>query len=176
MRHIRTLLILLAVPLLAMTAVAQTSDTTSEFGRASGGAIDVITKAPHQFSGSLSFTNSSGAYRGRSYDGSAGGALLNDRVWFFAAASVLPNVRFGSFDTNASRTNAIDAKATAQPIDSTTLMAAFRRAGTPSFTVSDQPTNRSLPSSFLSLRSTTMLSDKMVFDVSVSQRSTKIAP
>jgi len=174
MRHTRTLLILLAAQLLAMTAVAQSSDTTSEFGRASGGAIEVITKAPHQFSGSLSF--SSGGYRGRSYDGSTGGALLNDRVWFFAAASVLPNVRFGNFDTNSGRANAIDTKATAQPIDSTTLMAAFRRADTTSFAVSDQTPNRSLPSTFLSLRSTTMLSDRMVFDISVSQRSTTHAP
>jgi hypothetical protein len=173
MRHIRTLLILLALQLLAMTAIAQTSDTTSEFGRASGGAIDVITKAPHQFSGSLSFSNSSGAFRGRRYDGSAGGALLNDRVWFFAAASVLPNVRFGTSDTNA---NAIDAKATAQPIDSTTLMAAFRRGDRPAFAGTDQTSSRSLPSSFLSLRSTTMLSDRMVFDISVSQRNTTTAP
>jgi hypothetical protein len=169
MRNPRTLLVLLALLMHAATAVAQT-DTTSEFGRASGGAIALITKSPRQFSGSFSLSNSSGAYRGRRYDASAGGVLLNDRVWFFAAGSVMPEVRFA-----AGETKGLDARATAQPIDSTTLTAAFRSFDQPAL-ATGAPNYGSLPSSFLSLRSTTMLSDHATFDISVSRRSSKPMP
>lgn len=150
MMRARTLLAFVAVTLFAAAAFAQSSE---EFGRASGGSLELITKAPRQFSGTLSLSHSVGGFRGQSYDGSAGGAIVNDRVWFFAAATVLPRVQFS--------TNAVDTRATAQPVDWSNATATFRR--------SETPTPASTPSSFLSLRSTTMVSDHMVFDVSVSR-------
>ena len=153
MMRARTLLALVVVSLFAVAAFAQSSE---EFGRASGGSLELITKAPHQFSGSLSLSHSLGGFRGQSYDGSAGGAIVNDRVWFFAAATVLPRVQFST-----QQMNAVDTRATAQPVDWSNATATFRR--------NDASTPTSAPSSFLSLRSTTMLSDHMVFDVSVSR-------
>lgn len=158
MSRTRTLLTLLAIQLLALTALAQSSD---EFGRASGGSITAITKAPNAFSGSLSLTHSS---RGQGYDGSVGGKLLDDRLWFFAAAAVLPNIQF-STPAIAS----IDAKATAQPVDWTTVTAAFSRLQQPLFAYTMTPIDGSVPSSFLSLRSTSMLSERTMLNISVSR-------
>jgi hypothetical protein len=148
----RILLAALVTLMLAFGAAAQ-SDSTSEFGRASGGSIDAITKAPRQLSGSLSLSRSS---LGSGYQGSLGGEVLDDRLWFFAAASVLPAIQFATPEITA-----IDAKATAQPVD--------WAAVTASFTQLQRPVSIStVPSSFLSLRSTTMLSDRSMLNVSVS--------
>lgn len=51
-----------------------------EYGRASGGDIDLITRHSQPFSGSLGFT----AGAGKGFDLSLGGTLVKDRVWFFA--------------------------------------------------------------------------------------------
>ncbi len=51
----------------------------AEFGRASGGQLDLTFKAPSRFSGSFGLTT------GRSTFGTFGGTLVKDRVWFFAA-------------------------------------------------------------------------------------------
>ena len=57
-------------------AFAQSSE---EFGRSSGGQLDVTFKAPSRFSGSFGLTT------GRSTFGTFGGTLVKDRAWFFAA-------------------------------------------------------------------------------------------
>jgi hypothetical protein len=159
MSRTRTLLALLAMQLLALSALAQSSD---EFGRASGGSISAITKTPSAFSGSLSLTHSIG--RGQGYDGSVGGKLLDDRLWFFAAAAVLPNIQFSTPGIAS-----IDAKATAKPVDWTTVTAAFSRLQQPVFATSVTPVDGSLSTSFLSLRSTSMLSDRTMLNISVSR-------
>jgi len=112
MSRTRTLLALLAVQLLALGAAAQ-SDT--EFGNAFGGTINTIAKAPRQTSGSLSISRSTG---GTGYEGSLGGELLKDRIWFFGAASILPQLQF-----TAPNLTKIDpkAKATAQPLPASFL-------------------------------------------------------
>ena len=51
-----------------------------EYGRASGGDIDLITKHPQAFSGALGLT----AGAGKGFDLALGGTLMKDRVWFFA--------------------------------------------------------------------------------------------
>jgi hypothetical protein len=162
MHRTGTLLLVIVAQLLALAAFAQ----TDEFGRAAGGSIDAITKAPKQFSGSLGLTHSS---RGQGYDGSLGGELLEDRIWFFAAASVLPNIQFSTPDLAA-----FDAKATAQPVDWTSVTASFSRLqqpvlGTTAFT----PIDGSVPSSFLSLRSTSVLSDRMTLSLSFTKSDVK---
>ena len=91
MSRTRTLLALLLAQSLALGAAAQ-----SEFGRASGGTINAIAKAPRQFSGSLTLTHSTGAARGRGYEGTVSGELVDDRAWFFASAAILPQMQFST--------------------------------------------------------------------------------
>jgi len=55
------------------------AQSSAEFGRASGGQLDLTFKAPSRFSGSFGLTT------GRSTFGTFGGTLVKDRVWFFAA-------------------------------------------------------------------------------------------
>ena len=55
------------------------AQSSAEFGRASGGQVDLTFKAPSRFSGSFGLTS------GRSTFGTFGGTLVKDRVWFFAA-------------------------------------------------------------------------------------------
>ena len=91
MSLIRTLLVLLGAQMFALAAFAQTdasAPVSAEFGRASGGAIDVMTKGPSRISGTLSFTHSAGLFGGARYEGSLGGTIVPDRLWFFSAASV----------------------------------------------------------------------------------------
>jgi hypothetical protein len=111
----RTLLALLVTLPLTLGASAQ---SFAEFGRASSGSIDAKAKASNQFSGSLTLTHGSGGQR---YEGSAGGTLLNDRAWFFASASVAPQMKFSSMTLPA-----LDVKATAQPVDWTKVFLSLR--------------------------------------------------
>lgn len=140
----RTILAVLVIQMFSLGALAQ----TAEFGRASGGTIDAITKAPHQTSGSLSLSRSNG---GTGYEGSLGGEVVKDRIWFFAAASILPSIQF--------------TKATAQPVDWTNVTATFRESRQPA-----------VPSTFLSLRSTSVLSDRTMLNFSFSRRDTNSVP
>lgn len=149
---------LLAIQLLSLGAIAQ----SAEFGRGSSSdAIKAIAKTRHPLSGSLALTRSTGTLGGNTYDATLGGELLDDRLWFFAAASVFPRVDFSTADFTAadfSTADAIDAKATAQPVDWTSVTGSFH-----------QTNDVSLPSSFFSLRSTSMLSDHAMLDFSVSR-------
>lgn len=133
----RTTLAVLATLLLALGASAQ----TAEFGRASGGTIDAITKAPHQSSGSLSLSRSAG---GTGYEGSFGGEVLEDHLWFFGAASVLPQMHFSP---------AVDWKTAATTLRSTPAaqqdFADFAK--------------------FLNLRTTAVLSDRTTLGVTFSR-------
>ncbi|HJQ40520.1 MAG TPA: hypothetical protein VKB93_25520 [Thermoanaerobaculia bacterium] len=142
----RALLVSLVLLLVALGAFAQSDN---EFGRASSGAIDAITKGPSQFSGSLSLSTGGG------HGASFGGEAIKDRLWVFAAAAVLPQIHF-------SESNAVDAKATAQPVDWANVTASFRQMRSGS-------NDALLPSSFLSLRSTAMLSDRMMMSISYSR-------
>ena len=158
----RTLFSLFAVQLLALAAFAQTD--AADF-RASGGRIDAIAKGARQTSGSLSLTHSTGAFGGRTYEGTLGGELLGDRLWFFGSASVTPNMR------SAPGLTAMDAKATAQPVDWTTVTGTFSHRAQPAF--GTVPAAGSLPTSFLSLRSTSVLSNNMTLGISISRSGTE---
>jgi hypothetical protein len=122
MPRTRTLLLTLAAQVLALGALAQsvTEPSAIEFGRASGGTIHAIAKAPRQLSGSLSLTQSTGARSGRGYDATLGGELLDERVWFFGTASILPQMRVFN-----PQIRAIEAKTAAQPVDWTAVTASF---------------------------------------------------
>jgi|GEM_PF-2384579 len=159
----RTLFALLVIQMFALAALAQ--NAAAEFGRSSGGTIGVTTKGPSRISGTLAFTHSTGAFSGARYEASLGGTIVPDRLWFFAAASVLPRAQFSTSDMTA-----IDAKANAQPVDWADVTASFNRLAQPIFlTTTPQVYSRSLPSSFLSLHSTSMLSDRMMLNFSFSR-------
>lgn len=153
MTRTRTLLAFAIIQFLAITALAQTAPA-AEFGRASGGQIDTVVKTPRPFSGTLSLTRGTGLFGGQRYDGSLGGELVRDRMWFFASAAVTPRVQM--------------ANVTAQPVDWSAVTASFRTAA-PQITTTTTTPYGALPSSFLSLRSTNVLSDRMTLDVSISR-------
>lgn len=92
---------------MAVAAQAQQPAPAAEFGRGSGGQIDVVTKTPTDVSGTLAIT-SLGSTEG--YGATLGGTLLNDRLWFFGSTSV-PGFT--------------DAKLTAQPGSRNTVTASI---------------------------------------------------
>lgn len=169
--RIRTIVPLAAtLSLLALPAVAQS--TPSEFGRVDAGPIVMTTKSSQgQLSGTFSLSRSN-ARGGTGYDGSLGGAIVPDRLWFFASAAVLPQLRIapGFSSPAAGSLQAMEAKVDAQPVDWTNVSASFRRSqdaavlGTAFGTV---------PSSWLSLHSTSMLSDHSMLELSFTQRNAK---
>ena len=69
--------------LVAVAALAQSAGT-AEFGRAGGDEIALPVKQPGTLSGSFAF-NTSNTSRG--FMATAGGAVVADRLWFFAAAN-----------------------------------------------------------------------------------------
>jgi hypothetical protein len=142
----RTLLVLVALLFVALAAFAQ---TPNEFDRASGGEIRAITKsATNRLSGSLSLTTAGGALSGQRYDATLGGTAIDDRLWFFASASLAPQVRIS-----------------AQPVDWTSVTTSFRQsAASPAPSVYG-----TLPRTFLALHSTSMLSDHATLDISISR-------
>jgi hypothetical protein len=161
----RTLIALIATQMLALGALAQSN---IEYGRASSGLIESITKQPRRLSGSLGLTHSTGLFGGRGYEATLGGELLDERLWFFAAGTVLARTQYTA-DLPAG-VSAVQAQATAQPVDWTAVTASFHQLQQPAFgTTTFNPTDATLPSSFLSLRSTTMLSDQAMLNFSFTR-------
>ena len=64
--------------LLAAPALAQ------EYGRSTGGQLDVFTKQPSGFSGSFGISRSS-LFGTNGFEGTLGGSLVPDKMWFFAS-------------------------------------------------------------------------------------------
>lgn len=170
--RIRTLLPLAATfSLLALSALAQS--TSNEFGRVDAGPIVMTTKSSqNQLSGTFSLSRSD-ARGGTGYDGSLGGTIVPDRVWFFASAAVLPPLRLSTTFAPAgiSGTRAMDAKVDAQPVDWSNVSASFRNSQTAT-TMFGAPFG-TVPSSWLSLHSTSMLNDHSMLELSFSQRNAK---
>jgi hypothetical protein len=151
----RRLLLALLIQLAALAAFAQAS---GEFGRASGGMLETIAKTPRHTSASFTLLS------GHGYEGTLGGQLVADRLWFFGSGSLLPRTSL----SNVNMTN-VNAKATAQPVDWTNVTASFSDFRQPLFSTTLTPNSGSLSQSFLSLRSTAVLSDRMILDLSVSR-------
>lgn len=140
------LTLMMAIPLLAQ-----------EFGRVDGGQIKVLTKAPKKMSGSLGISRSSQAANG--YEATLGGEILDDRIWFFAAASILPEVSVSS------RVGTVDAKLDGQLGSRSTLGASFSQQETQE--IGAMPAIA--PSSFLSLRYTGVISENIFFNASATR-------
>jgi hypothetical protein len=127
---------------------------SAEYGQASAGILDMTAKQSMPFSGSLAL--SSGRAQGLGLGGTFGGTLVKDRVWFFASAE-----RSNSVYNAVAPVRALDAKTTAQIGDRQNLAATFStfRSSSP----------LTVPSSFLSLHSTSVLSSTSFVTVDVSQ-------
>jgi hypothetical protein len=115
----------------------------SEFGRVSGGDIDLITKHSQPLSGSLGFT----AGFGKGLNATLGGTLVKDRVWFFATG-----------ERNEPLFRATDAKMNAQLGDRQNLATSFA-----------SQKSAPIPSSFLSLHYTGIVSSNMFVTASFSE-------
>jgi hypothetical protein len=152
---------LVLVQLIAFAAAAQES---AEFG-ANGGRIVVTPKGAKPFSGSLELSLSSGSdVFGRNsspaYGVTAGGTLLQDRLWFFGSATRQESSpsRFREFALpETATTTAIGARLNGQ------------LGGNHAFSASSF--TGSTPSSFLSLRYDGLLSSNMLFGASVTRSS-----
>lgn len=160
----------LLVVLLVAVAVAGQERVTGETS-AYGGELRMIAKAPAQTSGSLGISLMGNGLKG--YEGTFGGTLVKDRMWFFASAerndgtgsrsSVSPMPEF-------LRSEGLSGKLDAQLGDRQSLGAAFLSrqgsfAGTPSTNAFD------LPSSFLSLRYTGIVTGNMFFTATATRSS-----
>ena len=158
-RPIRVSLVFAA---LALTAVvhAQESSSSAEFGRASGGSLELISKQPSRFSGSLGLTLSASA----SPFATVGGTAIKDRLWFFASAQ--RNETRAQLPQQLTAARALDAHAIAQ-LGARQTLSAFAESGAQS-----APLGLRLPSSFLSLHYTGIVSPSMFFQATVSQRAT----
>jgi hypothetical protein len=165
-----------AVPALVLAQLltfALTAQQPAEFGRASGGAVVLTPKGSAPLTGTLQLSASSASDVFGAV--TAGGALLEDRIWFFASAS-RQETSARRFDALAlpehATTNALSARANAQLTAAQDFSAIFQTAQQP------QPATLStttVPSSFLSLRYTGIVSNNMFFNASFT-RTSRTAP
>ncbi|HEX6101294.1 MAG TPA: hypothetical protein VF432_33570 [Thermoanaerobaculia bacterium] len=149
----RTLALVLLTSAVALGAVAQDADL-----RGSSGPIRAIAKQPKQLSGSLGVTT--GGRQG--YEATLGGAVVQDRLFFFASAQHNEGWQFASPAFQPSDDAfAFDGKATALLGERNTVTAA---GGT------GRSLTLGMPSSFLSLRFDSVISSNTFFSASISQR------
>ena len=152
-------LLLLAL-LVAFGASAQDA---AEFGRAVGREVVLTPKGAAPFSGTLSLSVATrndvfGRGTSPSYGITAGGSLIQDRLWFFASGSRQSGSRYGELQLpqNAT-TGAVGGRVNAQLTASQDFSGFFEsaRRREPGFVA---------PSSFLSMRYTGIISSSMFFN------------
>lgn len=178
----RLVTILAALLLLPFAAFAQSSDDSIASGsmRGSGGELRLITKQTGRLSGSLGIASSRSSSPfggdGQRYDATLGGTLVPDRLWFFgslqrsdvssfAFAPAMPAVAAPVSDTVGKLTAGIGPQHD--------LSAAFRSAQTTVWSGSPGITLE-IPSSFLSLHYTGVLSSNAFFTTSVTRTKTSL--
>ena len=129
----------------------------AEYGRVSGGEINLMVKSDQRpFSGSLSLIGS--GRNGKGYGATLGATIVPDKMWFFG--SIQQTVPY----------QGIDAKLTGQLGDRQNLVASYANSRQQQSPVL---TDLQLPSSFLSLHYTGIISDNMFVTASFSKRDTK---
>ena len=146
--------------LLALSAFAVSAQ---EFGRGTGAEIVGTTKGPARLSGSLSLSTGPG------YGLTAGGTILEDRLWFFGSASQQTSTtRFADLELpeNAT-TSAIGGRLNGQLADRHDFSAYFETARRPEFATTSN-------ASFLSLRYTGAVSSNMFFNASITRNSRQV--
>ena len=161
----KRIVIAAAITLVAATAGAQ------EFARGTGGEIEATTKlqtAP--LSGSIGIDLLNGG--GKGYMATLGGTLLQDRMWFFASTNRI--------ERTTTYTAIPDFEPVAQ-FDATTAKAGFnlgpRQTLDASFVQQDvalqSQSPLTIPSTFLSLRYTGILTPNTFFTMSFSTSKTE---
>jgi len=146
------------IPRLALLVLfVAASAFAQEFGRADGGDLQMQVKQPGGFSGSLGFSLSRGDFASSSkqFTGALGGALVADRLWFFATAQ---------HDNGY--------VSVAPQLNDRQLLAAAAAVGREQ--TSTAPLT--LPSSFLSMRYTGMLSSSSYFTANITRRTSTAEP
>lgn len=167
----RLIVALFLAQLIAVAALAQSAGT-SEFGRAGGDEVALLFKQPGTLSGSFGFSTSKSDFASKAFAGSVGGALVADRLWFFAAGQRDENRQFVSTVPQLPATTATaDGKLIAQFGSRQTLTAAVS-AGRD--VVGTTPV--SLPSSFLSLHYTGVISSNSFFTAKIDSRRSSAEP
>lgn len=174
----------LLVAFTATIAFAQSSDvvvtpadasvSAAEYGRTSGGELRVLTRHSNGFSGSIGISRSAGSLAGRNgYEATFGGTAIADHLWFFGSAqqtSVRSISPYAGFLPQQQLS-----KATVQTGDVKLSADMFDRhsfAGTLSTGQSVSPsTNLNvLPSTFLSLHYTGVISPNAFVTATVTQQ------
>lgn len=170
----------MVLPALAQDATTSESADRSTFA-GSGGTLTMVTKGSSGFSGSLgaSFSSSDDVFgnrRGNRYDATVGGTLIEDRLHFFASGGQQQSraVAFNDIQplggAAPSNGTALDARMYANLGDRHTLGAMFSRNDQPAVSTV-LPANVSLPTTFLSMRYTGIVTDSMFFTANISRRS-----
>lgn len=167
----------LFVQLIVLAASAQQS---AEFGRATSGTMVMTPKGSSSFSGSLELSRSSGSDAfglgsSAAYGITAGGALIQDRLWFFGAASMqeTSQARFAEIELpeNAT-TGAIGARVNGRISGGQDFSSFFEAARRPALSTSAPAAFAGItPSSFLSLRYTGIVSSSTLFNASFTRSS-----
>ena len=161
-------------PILALliASLTVTIAAAEEFGRVSGGEIKLVPKGSSQLSGSLGISTSDQSERG--YEGTLGGELVDERVWFFATARHQEQRLFTGFEQmelpQHAVANMFGAKVTGNIGDRQNLSASFD-AARQGFTIAPGVAGPIVPTSFLSLRYTGVISSNSFFNVSFSRSS-----
>jgi hypothetical protein len=171
---------LLVLSLIAFTASAQQA---AEYGRAAGGELTLTPKGAAPLSGSLELSLSSGnrAFGGSSpaYGATAGGTLLQDRLWFFASAArqrtsptMFAQTELPMTAPMNATSRSIGARVNGQLGASQSFSAFFESARRPELsTVGTSSFASSVPSTFLSLHYTGIVSSNMFFTGSMTSNS-----
>jgi hypothetical protein len=153
--------------------VALSAQQSAEFGRSTGGEMVLTRKGSAPLSGSLELSLLGGS---PAYGMTAGGTLLQDRLWFFASGSrqqASPS-SFARIELpeNAT-TRAIGGRVHGQTASSHDFSAFFDAARRPELSTigASSFAAGSVPSSFLSLRYTGIVSSNMFFSASVTRSS-----
>jgi hypothetical protein len=142
-----------ALLLVAATASAQ------EYGRTSGGELQMFTKQPSKLAATLGFNFGSG----KGFEGSVGGTLIEDRMWFFASAIRDEKRSVAAALPQTAEVKAVDAKLITQ------LGASQMISGSYSSSTVTSPLLLTAPESFLNLRYTGIISPNAFFTASVSK-------
>jgi len=179
-RRLVAALVFAQVLSLGLAAQEAASTPSSEFGRASGGDLVLTPKGSAPLSGSLELSLSRGGdlfgRDGKAYGITAGGTLLQDRLWFFASGSrqeaspsKFADLGFPQNTTaGAIRTNG---QLGASQSFSTFFETVRRPQASTTSPIGVSPFAASGPSSFLSLHYTGIVSNSMFFSGSVTRSS-----
>ena len=178
----------------------QTAGISAEYGRFLGGVVSAITKSGgNEFSGSLRDSVTNDAWTEESpnqtfenkdellhtYEGTLGGRIIRDRLWFFGAGRFFETEQQSVFTESSipfSATNEelrLEGKLTGQLTPRHSLMGSYLTLETKQlnncfiscFEASNLDTARALPNDFTVVRYNGILSDRFLLEASWTQKN-----